>query len=291
MLERRLGSRRGIGHGDRGGRADGRCVFTNTLVTTLTIAQQTIPDHTVLPPDQQKVFSYRIGPPAAEPSDGGTLIAHVADDEEETHEIAVGTYDLRQVAVPGWQVTSIDCGDDSTLIRLDERRVRIVLPPGEAVRCTFTNSNDPWDPLVESAIRALSAAAGTGSLATLAYYDQVKWILCHAGLSPRSGCDPMRPHYSGLLGDGRPRLRRASRTRGLLGLQRLQLVPVRRAGSRGSASAPSPAAEAVRITGYAEDFKFALCMLAGRYVAPPVAIFGAVALSWACRRVAESIAE
>lgn len=103
---------------------------------SLTIVQDTVPD----------------GPPVFEVTGcSGACGAPVPlDDDPATPTpgrvradgLAPGTYTVQQAAVPGWELFALSC-DTGELADQAERRVTVVLEPGEQVTCTFANRRPP----------------------------------------------------------------------------------------------------------------------------------------------------
>jgi hypothetical protein len=69
----------------------------------------------------------------------GTEEVSLADGESATFHVPGGTYSITELAVDGWELLSILCGDIDTEIDLSSGTVSLFVPPGGSVACTFLN--------------------------------------------------------------------------------------------------------------------------------------------------------
>ena len=76
----------------------------------------------------------------------GTEEVSLTDGESATFHVPGGTYSITELAVDGWELLSILCGDIESEIDLSSGTVSLFVPPGGSVACTFLN-DEIEDPL------------------------------------------------------------------------------------------------------------------------------------------------
>lgn len=99
------------------------CTFTNGVVGTVIVEEQTVPEGDLT----QFTFT---GDVAGDIGDNGTLMVDVAP----------GTHTATEVVPAGWDLTSIVCTDTDSSGDVGTATATFVVDPGETVTCTFTTA-------------------------------------------------------------------------------------------------------------------------------------------------------
>jgi uncharacterized cupredoxin-like copper-binding protein len=105
------------------------CVFTNTKQGTLIVEKQTTPDG-----DPQN-FSFT-----------GDVTGSIADNGQLVIVRAPGAYVSTEIALSGWQLTSIVCDDSNSVGDANNRTATFQVEAGETVKCVFSNAK--WGTII-----------------------------------------------------------------------------------------------------------------------------------------------
>jgi hypothetical protein len=124
------------------------CTFTNEAQpASITIVKDAVPDG-------QRVFTFTHNITAPfnftldDDGPGGSALSNTTTI---SNIVVFGTYAITETAVPGWDLTDIDCGTE-TPVAEDTDSVSIQLDPGDDIICTFENSKRGSITIVKDAI-------------------------------------------------------------------------------------------------------------------------------------------
>jgi hypothetical protein len=142
------------------------CTFTNTKDGSITIVKEVV--------GADKDFSFT-----------GEVNASLGDGESETVSVAPGGYSVTEGADAAYALTSLVCDDQNSTENTGTRTATINVEAGEAVTCTFTNSELPTLTLVKTVDNNDGGSAVADDFQAYINGNEVPWSAAQT-LTPNS---------------------------------------------------------------------------------------------------------